>query len=78
MECALQHEVDDFLTESLDHHFKGKKRHFYSTDQQNRPLVSFASKVIDRLGKTHSKLSFMKAVKKENMMQSSNAHVGQS
>ena len=62
--APLQHEADDFLTESLDHHFKGKKWHFYSTDHQNRPLVSFTSKVIDRLGKTLSKLSFMKTSKK--------------
>ncbi len=62
--APLQHEGDDFLTESLDHHFKGKKWHFYSTDQQNRPFVSFESKVLDRLGKTLSKLLFMKTTKK--------------
>ena len=58
--APLQHEADDFLTESLNHHFKGEKWHFYSIDQLNRPLVTFTSKVIDRLGKMFSKLSFMK------------------
>ena len=58
--APLQHEADDFLKESLDDHFKGNKWHFYSTDQQNRPLVSCTSKVIDGLEKMVSKLSFMK------------------
>jgi hypothetical protein len=62
--APLQHEADDFLTESLDYHFNGNKWHFYSVDQQNRPLVSFTSKVIDRLGKMMSKLSFMRTVEK--------------
>ena len=58
--ASLQHEANDFLKESLDHHFKGGKRHFYSIDKKNRPLVSITSMVIDRLGKELSKLSFMK------------------
>jgi len=62
--APLQHEADGFLTESLDHHFNGKKWHYYSVDQQNRPLVSFTSKVIDRLGKRLSKLSVIKIGKK--------------
>jgi len=56
----LQHEVDDFLKKSLDHHFMGGKWHFYSIDPNNRPLVSITSMVIDRLGKKLFKLSFMK------------------
>ena len=76
--APLEHEADDFLTESLDHHFNGNKWRFYSTDQQNRTLVSFTSKVVDRIGKMVSKLSFMKIANKQNMTHYSNAHLGQS
>jgi len=62
----MQHDADEFLTKSLVSHFKGiKKWHFYSVDHSNRPLVSFTSKVIDRLGNMVSNLSFMKTTKEK-------------
>ena len=60
----LQHEADEFLKECLDYYFgEGKEWHFYSTDKQRRPIVSFVSKVVDRLMKCVSKFPFMKAKK---------------
>ena len=61
----MQREADEFLKERLDHCFgEGKEWHFYSIDKQRRPLVSFMSKVIDRLMKCVSKFHFMKAKKR--------------
>ena len=58
--ASLLHHADGFLTKCLDEHFGGgKKWHFYSQDSQNKTLVSVASKVVDRLLKEKSKLSFM-------------------
>jgi len=56
------HEVDEFLKECLNHYFgEGKKWHFFSNNnKQRRPLVSFVSKVIDRLIKWVSNFHFMK------------------
>ena len=60
----LHHEADEFLKECLDHYFgEGNEWHFYSIDKKRRPLVSFVSKVIDRLMKCVSKFPFMKAKK---------------
>ena len=60
----LQHEVDLFLKEAMDHHFgPGKPKHLYSIDKQNKVLVSRVSKVIERLRKRLSKFSFMKEKK---------------
>ena len=58
--APLPHHADAFLTECLDLHFgPNKKWHFWSIDKQNRTLVSVTSKVIDRLLKEKSNLSFM-------------------
>ncbi len=58
----LQHQAGEFLTESLDHYFgEGDEWHFYSIDKQRRPLVSFVSKVVDRLMKCVSKFTLMYA-----------------
>ena len=60
----LLHEVDDFLSECLDDYFgEGKPWHFYSVDKKRRPLVSYVSKVVDRLLKCVSKFPFMRAKK---------------
>ena len=60
----LHHEADDFLKECLDHYFgEWIEWHFYNIDKQRQPLVSFVSKVIDRLVKCASKFPFMKAKK---------------
>ena len=60
----LQDEADEFLKECMDHYFgEGKEWHFYSIDKQRRPLVSFVSKVVDKLMKCASKSPFMKAKK---------------
>ncbi len=60
----LQHEVDEFLKECLNHYFgEGKPWHFSSIDKKKRPMVSFVSKVIDRLMKCISNFTFMKAKK---------------
>jgi len=58
----LQHHADEFSTESLDHNFgEGNEWHFYSIDKQRRSLVSFVSKVVDRLMKCISNFTFMYA-----------------
>ncbi len=58
----LLHQADEFLKESLDHYFgEGKEWHFYTIDKQRRPLVTFVSKVVDRLMKCASKFPFMYA-----------------
>ena len=58
--APLPHHADAFHTDSLDHHFDGAhKWHLWSTDQSNRPLVSLTSKVVDRLLKEKSKMSFI-------------------
>ena len=60
----LLHEADAFLTECLNIHFgEGKPWHFHSVDKKRRPLVSFVSKVVDRLMKCISKFPFMRAKK---------------
>ena len=60
----LLHEADAFLTECMNTHFgEGKSWHFYNVDKQQRPLVSFVSKVVDRLMKCISKFPFMRAKK---------------
>ena len=60
----LQHEADAFLKECLDHYFgEGKEWHFYSIDKQRRPLVTFVSKVVDKLMKCVFKFPFMRAKK---------------
>ena len=62
--ASLQHQAGDFLAEGLDHHFSEENKwHFWSLDQQQLPLVSLVSKVINRLKKRESKLAFMKAKK---------------
>jgi hypothetical protein len=62
--APLQHEANAFLKGKLDRHFgEGKEWHFYSVDKQRRPLVSFVSKVADRLMKSISKFSFTRAKK---------------
>jgi hypothetical protein len=62
--APLRHQAGDFVAECLDHHFgEEKKWHFWSLDEQQRPLVSLVSKVIDRLKKRESKLAFMKTKK---------------
>jgi len=62
--APLQHEADEFMCECLDHYCgEGKEWHFYSIDKQRRPLVSFVSKVVDRLMKCISKFPFMKVKK---------------
>ena len=48
----------------LDMGFTTTRTDNYSTDRRNRPIVNFTSKVINRLGKMVSKLSFMKKVNK--------------
>ena len=46
----LQHEADEFLTKSLDRYFgDGNEWHFYMIDKHRRLLVTFVSKVVDRL-----------------------------
>ena len=58
--APLPHHANAFLTECLDEHFGADtKWHFYSLDNQNRTLVNVTSKVVDRLLKDKSKLSFM-------------------
>ena len=58
------HELDAFLTEYLNTHLgEGKSWHFYNVDKHQRPLVSFVSKVVDRLMKCISKFPFMRAKK---------------
>ena len=58
--APLQHEADAFLAESLDHFFgPGEKWQFHSVDTRNIQRVSVISKVIDKLRKRVSKLSFM-------------------
>ena len=58
--APLPHHADGFLTKSLDEHFGAdKKWHFYSQDSHNKTLVNVTSKVVDRLLKEKSKLSFM-------------------
>ena len=60
----LQQEADEFLKECLDHYFGEEKEwHFYSIEQQRRPLVSFVSKVVEILMKCVPKFPFMKAKK---------------
>ena len=60
----LQHEADEFLKECLNHYFgEGKPWHFYSLDKKKRPMVSYVSKVVDRLMKCISNFTFMKAKK---------------
>ena len=62
----LQHEADEFPKECLDHYYgEGKEWHFHSNDKQRRPLVSFVSRVIDRLMKCFSKFAFLNAKKDE-------------
>ncbi len=62
--CNTKLTSDEFLTECLDNYFgKRKEWHFYTTDKQRRPLVSFVSKVVDKLMKCVSKFPFMKAKK---------------
>jgi hypothetical protein len=62
--APLQHEADAFLCECLDHYFgEGKEWHFYSIDKKRRPLVSFVSRVVDRLMRCVSKFPFMKVKK---------------
>ena len=58
--APLPHQADAYLTECLDDHFgPNKKGHFYSQDNKNRMLRNVTSKVVDRLQKEKSKLSFM-------------------
>jgi hypothetical protein len=60
----MQHEADEFLKECLDHYFgEGKPWHFYSIDKKRRPLVSYVSKVVDRLMRCFSKFNFMRSKK---------------
>ncbi len=55
----LPHHADAFLIECLDQHFgPNKKWHFWYVDKQRRALVTTTSKVVDRLRKDKSKLSF--------------------
>ena len=58
----MQHEADEFLKECLDQYFgEGKAWHFYSIDKKRRPLVTYISKVVDRLMKCISKFTFMRS-----------------
>jgi hypothetical protein len=60
----MLHEADEFLKESLDHYFgEGKPWHFYSIDKKRRPLLSYVSKVVDRLMRCVSKFIFMRSKK---------------
>ncbi len=53
---APQHS-DGLLKAALDHHFKGKKWHFTTTD--SRANLNVVSDVVDRLMSVESKFSFM-------------------
>ena len=58
--APLPHHADAFLTKCLHHYFgPNKKWNFLSIDKQQRALVTITSKVVDRLTKEESKLSFM-------------------
>ncbi len=60
----LRHQAEELLKDSLDNYFgEGNEWHFYTIDKQRRPLVSFVSKVVDRLMKYVSKFPFMYAKK---------------
>ena len=57
--APLPRHADPFLIECMDDHFGAdKKWHFYSLDNQSITLVNVTSKVVDRLLKEKSKLSF--------------------
>ncbi len=56
----LPHHAGAFLTECLDQHFgPNKKWHFWSVDRKRRALVTLTAKVVNRLLKEKSKMSFM-------------------
>ena len=60
----LHHEADELLKGCLNHYFgEGKPWHFYNIDKKKRPLVSYVSKVVDRLMKCIYNLTFIKAKK---------------
>jgi hypothetical protein len=63
--APLPHHADAFLSNCLDLQLgPDKKWHFLSIDKSNRSLVNVTSKVVDRLLKEASKLSFMTTSKK--------------
>ncbi len=62
--APLPHKAGAFLAYCLDlHSGANNKKHFYSIDISNRPLVNVTSKVVDILLKEKSKLSFVTSKK---------------
>ncbi len=58
--APLPHHADAFLTKCLNQYSgPNKKWHFWSIDKKLKALVSTTSKVVDRLLKDKSNLSFM-------------------
>ncbi len=58
--APLTHETNAFHTDCLDLHFgANNKWHFYDMERSNRPLVNVTSKVVNKLLKEKSKLSFI-------------------